>query len=225
MKNRLIAFLFVAVFSLSASVAAQTGTSSAEQKEITNLKEKLATKVLELKKKDQRGISGKITSADSKKIVFKTENEISYEAKLDDVLTKTYSIAGGEKEEVKISALKKNDYIVISGPVSDKVINANYIYKDEQFFTGSGKVAEVNKSNFYLKIAGIDKENYTIDIENSTKSRLLNIKTLEAEIVGFSKIKEGDTAHFVYKKTGNEKEKNRYSAQKLLVIPQEYFQK
>jgi hypothetical protein len=40
---------------------------------------------------------------------------------------------------------------------------------------------------------------------------------------GFSKIKEGDTVHFVVKKTGEEKELNRYSAQKILVIPQEFF--
>ncbi|EKE14431.1 MAG: hypothetical protein ACD_12C00509G0001 [uncultured bacterium] len=51
---------------------------------------------------------------------------------------------------------------------------------------------------------------------------MINIKTLLKETIGFSKLKEGDTVHFVVKKTGTEKN-NEYSAYKILVIPQEYF--
>lgn len=51
---------------------------------------------------------------------------------------------------------------------------------------------------------------------------MVNIKTLDLERVGFSKVKEGDTVHFVVKKTGEEKN-NSYSAIKILIIPQEYF--
>ena len=42
------------------------------------------------------------------------------------------------------------------------------------------------------------------------------------ERIGFSKIKEGDSVHFVFKISGDEKN-NEYSADKILVIPQEYF--
>ncbi|MDO9027431.1 MAG: hypothetical protein Q7U68_01010, partial [Candidatus Roizmanbacteria bacterium] len=62
-----------------------------------------------------------------------------------------------------------------------------------------------------------------------TKQFIVNIKTLEIERVGFSKIKEGDTVHFVVKKTGNPLRQladggnNNYSAIKILIIPQEYF--
>ncbi len=43
------------------------------------------------------------------------------------------------------------------------------------------------------------------------------------KIVVRSKIKEGDTIHYVLKKTGKEREANRYSALRVMVIPQEYF--
>ncbi|MCX6730950.1 MAG: hypothetical protein NTZ55_03815 [Candidatus Roizmanbacteria bacterium] len=53
---------------------------------------------------------------------------------------------------------------------------------------------------------------------------MLNAKTKEIESSGFSKIKEGDSVHFVVSKTnpGTGKEKNRYDAVRILMIPQEF---
>ena len=58
----------------------------------------------------------------------------------------------------------------------------------------------------------------------ATTQQLMDIKTLELSKVGFSKYKEGDTIHFVFKKIAGAKE-NRYTALKVVIIPQEYFQK
>ncbi|MEK7070401.1 MAG: hypothetical protein AAB966_01205 [Patescibacteria group bacterium] len=233
MKIRFITLATFALFAAGvvaaqtndATSSSQTSSSSAEQKEIQSLKNKLETKVLELKKKDQKGIAGRITGIEKSKLVIKIEDDGSYEIKLDDVLTKVYELNNGKKTEVKVSTLAKNDYIVVSGPEANKSVQANEIYVDSQLFATSGKVTEVNKEDFYIRILGFDKETYTIDVEDSTKKQLLNSKTLELEAIGFTKIKEGDTVHFVYEKTGKEREKNRHSAQKLLIIPQEYFQK
>jgi len=69
-----------------------------------------------------------------------------------------------------------------------------------------------------------DKTVYTLSIETSTKQQIVNIKTLETERIGFSKIKEGDSIHFVVKVNGDEKN-NEYSTEKILIVPQEYFMK
>lgn len=89
----------------------------------------------------------------------------------------------------------------------------------------SGKITEVNKDDYYIKVITSTKDTITLDIENATSMTMMDIKSLEAAKVGFSKLKEGDTIHFTVKRTGDEKEQNRYSAERLLIIPQEYFLK
>lgn len=88
---------------------------------------------------------------------------------------------------------------------------------------------EINKDSFNIEVLTNDKNTYSLDFESDTKQSMLNIKSLELEKAGFGKIKEGDTLHFVVKKTGNPLRQladggnNNYSAIKVLIIPQEYF--
>lgn len=202
-------------------------TMSTEDKEIQTLKEKIATKVAELREKNSKAVSGtvqELISPDKLSMIkIKTWKGEDFEVKIDPDLTKFYQISGEQKKEVKSNALKKDSYIIITGIIKDKNIDANFVYLDELFIVGSGKVTEVNKQDFFLNVITIDKENFTLDVETTTKQFMFNIKTLNIENVGFTKIKEGDTIHFVLKKTGIEKQVNRFAAQKILIIPQEYF--
>lgn len=197
--------------------------TAAVSKDIQDLKDKLATKVAELRKTNQKAVSGVVEAVEAKTITIKDKNDKSVTVKLDDVLTHTFEINGTTKKEIKTSGLEKGDYIIISGPASDSTVTANTIYKDEQYLVGSGKITKVNSGDFSLGVATEDKENLTLDIENTTKRLLLDSKTLDKEVIGFTKIKEGDTVHFVLKKTGQEKVKDRYSALRIVIIPQEYF--
>lgn len=215
---------------ISGSVMAQNATSSATatpsaatEKDVKDLKEKLATKITELRKNGQKAIAGTVIENDEKTIKIKTEDETLYQVNIDEALTKFYAVTGSGKKEITANTIKKDMYIIVTGPVIDKTISANFIYQDERFLVKSGKISEVNKSEYFVKILSTDKDTFTLDIESTTKQLILNIKTLEIEKTGFSKMKEGDVAHFVVKKTGNEKEINRYSAHKILFIPQEYF--
>lgn len=198
-------------------------TKTDEAKEIQSLKEKIATKVAELREKNNKAVSGTVTEISGKKIKIKTTDEESFEIKFDSELTKFYQITTGQKKEIKFQDLKKGSYVIVTGVINDKIVEANAVYIDELFIVGSGKISEVNKEDFYIKVVTSEKENYTLDIETFSKQLIMNIKTLEIEKVGFSKIKEGDTIHFVVKKSGLEKEINRYAAQKVLILPQEYF--
>lgn len=236
-------FIIVSILVVTtiAAVYAQTSTSSPtftnpttslEDKEIQTLKEKIATKVAQLREKNSRAVSGTVQeiALQEGEIKIKTAREENFRVKVDTDLTKFYQISGNQKKEVKSNDVKKDSYVIVSGIIKDKYIDANFIYLDELFVVGSGKVTEVNKLDFFLKLISLDKDNYTLDVERFTKQQMLNIKTLELENISISKIKEGDTIHFVVKKTtsnvagaGGEKEFNRFAAQKILIIPQEYF--
>ena len=243
MKNNLIRiFSVVAIVSISTSVYAQTelkekiSTESSKQSdsisssaaviepEIKDLKEKIATKVAELRKKSQKPIAGTVAEISDKTIKISSEDLDEYEVKTDDSLTKYYQI-GTTYKELKFADLKKGDYIIVTGPLLDKSVDANVIYRDESYTVVSGKITIVDKDNFLVKVTTISKDNYVFDIEKKTRQEILNIKTLEIDKATFSKIKEGDTIHIAAKKDPKIKEEGRFSAIRFLVIPQEYFQK
>lgn len=234
--KKLILFLALLVVLSQMSVLAVTATptpaddedptpipTNVVTKDIQDLKDKLATKVAELRKQNQKAVSGVIDAIEAKSITIKDADGKSVKVTLDEVLTHAYTINGTVKKEVKVDTLKKGDYIIIAGPYTATTVTANAIYKDDQYLVGSGKITDVNATDFTLAVATEDKENLTLDVENTTKRLLIDSKTLEKETIGFTKIKEGDTVHFVLKKTGQEKIKDRYAALRIVIIPQEYF--
>jgi hypothetical protein len=226
MRFRLTIFILISIFLFGPAASrisyGQTATGSAQDLEIQTLKEKIATKVAELRRRSNRAVAGFVTMVTDNELRIKTEKGEEYDIKLDQTLTKYYQIRGGEQKEIKIADIKKGDYIIVSGVINEKTATANFIFVDESFLVLSGKVTEVDKENYSLKVSTTDRDIYTLEIETTTKQQIINIKTLAIEGGGFSKIKEGDTIHFVIKKTGEEKE-NKYSAYKILIIPQEYF--
>ena len=217
--------IFILVSQVSLFAQGKVATPTAQENGIQQLKDKLEEKVVELQKKDQKAITGIVSENKKSTVTIKSADGTVYRIKIDNVITKLYDVASGDKKEFKIDDLEKGDFIIVSGPVSDQVATANNIYRDVQYLMGSGKITEANATDFFLKVLTPEKETLTLDVEDSTKRFLIDVKTFEAETIGFAKIKEGDTIHYVVKRTGTEREKNRYSATKILIIPQEYFQK
>jgi len=213
-----------------APVLAIESTSSATtdiDKGAKLLIEKLATKVEETRKKDQRAYVGLISKIEDSIITVSNTSgadEKKYSIKIDDTLTTLYRIVGTTKKELKKSDLKVDDYVIVTGQMLNDTLEANEIYIDEQFLVKTAKITSISTSDYYLKVITYDKDEYTLDIQSSTHQFMLNIKTKEIEKSGFSKIKEGDTVHFVVSKTnpGAGKEKNRYDAAHILVVPQEF---
>ena len=225
--KKILGFILLMALVINVSVYAQSNeaSSSPQNSDVQKLKDKLAAKVAELQKKDQKAITGLVSDNKSSKVRITAVDNSSYDLKIDDVITKIYDIASGNKKEIKVTDLKKGDYIIVTGPVSDRVVTVNFIYRDDQFLLGSGKITEVNSTNLYIKVLTPEKETVTLDIATSTKKLLADVKAFTEDTVGLSKIKEGDTVRYVVKKTGNEREKNRYTTTKILIIPQEYFKK
>lgn len=205
-----------------------TPSGSIDDKNVKLLREKIATKVEEMRKKDQRAYAGKIRKIEDTSITIATiENneEKDYLIKIDETLTNVFRIVGTVSREIKKSDLKNNDYVIVTGQQLNEGIEADTIHIDEEFLVRTGSIIEVSKESFFLKVVTSDKEEFTLDIQNSTKQFMYNMKSKENERTGFSKLKEGDTIHFVVSKTnpGDSTEKNRFDAVRILVIPQEFI--
>ncbi len=219
----LVATMTTAVFALEA-----TPSGTIDDQNVKLLREKIATKVEEMRKKDQRAYAGKIQKIEDTSITIAStqgNDEKTLLIKIDETLTNIYRIAGTTSKEIKKSDLKKDDYVIVTGQQLNEGIEADSIHIDEEFIVRTGSIIEVSKESFFLKVVTNDKEEYTLDIQNSTRQFMYNMKTKENERTGFSKLKEGDAIHFVVSKTnpGDSTEKNRYDAVRILVIPQEFL--
>jgi len=227
-KKIILATLFLLIF--VSSVFGQNASSSPtitnfEERSIEKLKEKVADKVAEIRKKNNRAIAGKVIELSSKTIKIKTNDNEQYLVNLDETLTKYFKIVGTNQKEIKFDDLEKGDYLIVSGVIDDKSITANTIFVDQPFLVDNGKIIEIDKQNYNVKVMTADKTIDTLSIETYTKQQIINIKTLEIERIGFSKIIVGDYVHFVAEVKNEENKDNSYSAKKILIIPQEYFMK
>ena len=223
--KKILAYLIILLTVVSSVLFATSSVFSQEatdESAIDILKEKVADKVEELRQKNNKAISVFVQSNENNVIKIKTNAAEEYQVKLDPDLTKYFQIAGTTKKEIKSENIIADDYIIVTGVVTDKTISANAVFVDENFLVLTGRVSEVDKDNFSITVVTTAKEEITLDIETATKQSIVNIETVEIESTGFSKIKEGDTIHFVVKKTP-EITDNTYTAKKLLLIPQEYF--
>jgi hypothetical protein len=200
-----------------------TKEKGSQQAAIDDLKKKVESKVSQLKNSNKKTIAGFVTNIKGTKVSIQSDTE-SYDIDIDKDVTTVYKVNGSSTSEVDADTIKKDDYLLVNGPEIGKSVTANAIYIDEHFISKSGKIIEVNSDNYYIKVSTLEKDTYTLDIERSTTDQMLNIKTLKLEPVGFSKLKEGDNIHFTAKK-GTDKDENRYSAVKTIIIPQEYFNK
>lgn len=198
--------------------------SASDKKQIVELKEKVASKVAQLQKENTQGISGYITEIKNDSYFIQNQKGDIYQIITDPIITKYYQIIDNQRKEIDKEDLSKDQYVIIDGIINGNQIEANAIYVDEYFLINLGQVVEINKNEYWIKVITLEKESLILDIETYTKKFLLNIKNLELETIGFSKIKEGDNVHFIIKKKGI-KPLERASALRLIIIPQEYFHK
>jgi hypothetical protein len=175
--------------------------------------------------KNSKAVSGVVTKTGDKSLIIESDDAETIEIKLDDTLTNFYQISGTAAKEIKKEVIKSGTYVIATGPQFDNSINANVIFVDEKYIVNSGKISAVNKSDFSLEVVTNDKETITLDVQSSTTQQIINIKTLAAEKIGFSKYKEGDTIHFIVKRTNLLVDETRFDGVKILIIPQEFFLK
>lgn len=208
----------ISVKKISPTSASPTETLD---KEVKNLKDKIATKVSQLGEMDKKVLSGKVTKKSKDSFEIDQEGGKTYSVDFDQNLTKIISITSPDQKEVNYTDLKKGDYLIIEGNLIDNSMVPIAIYKSNLYLVDSGKITDINKDEFNLDVFTGKKDTITVDIETSTKQQGVDLKTTKIVKYGFSKVKTGDIIHFAV----FENKKGRYSAIRTLIIPQEIFSK
>ena len=219
----------VVIAQTNTATSPATATTSAQptqqDQQIQAFKDKVAAITDQSINQKKRAYAGVVTSVKGNTIHIKNDNA-EYDAPVEPDLTKFYQVSNNATVEKKLTDITVGSYVIITGPLIDnKISPVNNVYLDTQYVVKEGKITDVSKSDYYVKVITSEKDTYTLDIENYTVMDMVNSKTDAIERVGFSKFREGDTIHFVYQKSATAKDPLRVSATRVLIIPQEYFSK
>jgi len=194
-----------------------TGTEEVidKLKQIEQLKEKIATKVAEIRDKDKKGAYGTVSKIEKDSLTLqgkKGETAVTYS---DD--TVYYSLSTGEKKESTAKNISVGDTVSVLGYLTDDKakITAKYIYLHPTYLHTTGKIVDIDKDNYTITIK--EKQgNQVVDIETSTKINLY-VKGKDWQKGGFSKFKLGDYIHAIG--TPNAKDKSKITGLRVYVIP------
>lgn len=192
---------------------------------IRELRDRLASVVAQLRRKDERVIAGEIKSLNTTSLEVDTIAGAISKIQLDETLTKYYRITGAAKEEIELKDVKVGQYAIVTGLNTDGGFSANEIYIDEPFDSKAGRISEINSENFTFKLETFDKETISVNIERSVVQETLNPKTLALESSSFTRLKEGDTVHIVYPVKSIKQQPTIVTPARLLLIPLGYFNK
>lgn len=215
----------IAIYLVVSGVQAQTpADGTAEdviEKNAQMLKDKIATKVAELTKKNNTVIVGLLKTILDQNLEIIEADGSSKKVTTDDLLT-VYKLSDrSTTKTLKREDLAKGDYVAVFGTALEGEVAANTVYKQVRYDLLEGQVIAVNKTDFSLDVVTTEKEEYTLDIEKTTSQFLTDPKTLLTEKTGFTKLKAGDRIHFVV--IHADKKPKRTTAIRILIIPQEYF--
>jgi hypothetical protein len=226
MKKNIIFALLIGLLMMPSISFAQTPTATPTDSDanidpnIKSLKDKIATKVAELRKDQEKVVTGNIDKIDKDTITV-TYNNQPLNVTIDDTVTKIYNVSSGKKE-IERDDLQEGDYLILKGIIIDNTITANTIYQDSEYLVTSGHINEIDTSAGTIKMVTINKDNYTLEIGKNTKQQMLDIKTFALISSTLAKIKDGDTIHIVAKMP-KDKKSTTLTPDKILTIPQEYF--
>lgn len=199
-----------------ASDVAEEEVSEDKTKKIQDLKERLATKVAEMKTTQTRAMYGTIKAITISSITLETDQkEVKLEVTDDIVVAQNIK---GNRTELSIDDLDEGDFVVVFGQYDTAldILDATFIFiqsKPSQYVTGT--ITSVSKEDYTVTIQTPDDQEVILDYEKSTSTRVYN-EDEEFERGGFSSLIEEDTIH-VYG-TPDPDEKSRIDADKLIII-------
>lgn len=214
-------------FSTTASAVAPTAiatsptptpkSSNPAMDQINAFKERVASKVAELKLVDRRGIIGKVTETSSTQL---TLTDVLGNTRFVDVDELTKFSSDSAKESFGISDIGKGKTLGVLGLYNkqSRRIMARFIDASLSLpLTVHGAVSAVDKENFTLTVKTDEGKNYLFDVENITKTQSFT-KSAGLVKAGFSKITPG--IHTIVVGFLNTKDTSRYVASRVLLFPE-----
>lgn len=201
--------------------ASASGTPSAtptqKQTAIDDLKERLATKVAELRQSQKKAIAGIVKALSVSTLTVETKTS-DIKIELSDSMS-VFQMIKGKRTALTTDALEKNDMVVLFGDydTSLDLMKAKVIVIQDPLPKRTwGTITNVDKKEYTITIETPEKTSYIIDIEKYTTINSLNSqKTIEKS--GFSKIEIGSIAHIIGE--ANAKDASRMSAERILTLP------
>lgn len=222
-----LAFGFLGFRTVSAATPTLTVTKTATQsatpsatpvltgkaKQIEDLKERLATKVAQLRQTAKRAIYGTIKSKTISTATVETKTK-DIKIELTDEL-KVYQQLKGKRTALTVDDVSKDDVVSVFGEYDStlEVMKAKVVFIQAALpIRISGKVSAVNKTDYSFDVETAQGKTYTVDFETTTKATSWSDKTLGKS--SFSKIAVGATVHV----TGFAvpKKENRISASRIV---------
>lgn len=206
-----------AVIAATATPAAtpKTSTASATTKKIEDLKDRLATKVAELRQTSRRAIHGTVKSTSLTSFVVETKTKDVKIEMLDEI--KVIQYLKGKRTMLTTEDIAKGDVVSVFGEhdATLDLLKATVVFIHGPVPTRvSGTVSARDDQEFTLTITTPQNQTYTIDIEKATKAFAWDRAKKEIVKSGFSKIAVGATLHIVGFPVP--KKDNRMSADRIL---------
>lgn len=202
--------LFLSLFILTGATYAQTPTRD----RVDDLKERIATKVAELRQTQEQALSGTVSDITVSTISIETQTkEVKIELN-DDILV--YQILRGRRTKIAIDDVDENDFVVVFGEHDSTldVLSAKLIFiqalPPERI---SGIVSGVDRDENTFTIRASGDRSVVVDFERTT---VANVWSKEAGITkaGFSRLAVGDSVHVQGRPAP--KQENRLTATRIL---------
>jgi len=214
----------LSLFANKAFVQAQTATSTAspaeesKAKQIEDLKERVATKVAELRNFQPKAISGKVKSQTVSTMTIETKTK-DLKIELTDGI-KVVQYLKNKRTKLTTDDVDNGDKVVVFGQydMTIDILKAKFILIDNTapIIYVNGIVKETSEVDFTLTVETQEGIVYIADVERGTKTNQWRNSQLEKG--GFSKISIGDIVHIVG--TAVPKVDKRVSAMRILDIGQ-----
>lgn len=225
MKLKAVSLSIIVIISLfiifSTQVSAQNEESNdstpsgiiEKLKQIENLKEKIATKVAEIRNQEKMAIYGNVIKINGKELTLSTNTGEKIISLGEDI--SKFTVVGGKSKEDTKRVIKENDYLTILGykTAEGSSLAPKYIYFEEIKDRINGEIKSVDQKNFTITVTTANGDK-TVDIEKSTKTLFYDWNLKKLVKSGFSKMMEGQYVHILA-----ETVENSYSANSVLLIP------
>ncbi|MBI1982320.1 MAG: hypothetical protein HYY87_01570 [Candidatus Levybacteria bacterium] len=207
----------LSLFTIDSYAVVATPSSEAEDKQgvfndqVSDLKERIASRVAQLKLVEKRGVIGTVTDVSDTQI---TLSDLANNTRFVDVDELTKFASPSAKETFGISDIAKGNTIGVLGLYNkqSRRLLARFIEALKMPKVIHGAVAALDAQNFAIEVAS-DKETITVDVENITKTQSY---TKDSGLVrsGFSRIKENERIMVVG--FPDIKDKNRLIASRII---------
>jgi len=198
MKRHLLISLLTLSLTITPSVFAQTATQSATNKKIEDLKDRLATKVAQLRQTSRRAIYGTVKSTSITSFVVETKTK-DVKIELTDEI-KVIQYLKGERTALTSEDIAKGDLVSVFGDYDttlDLLKATIVVIQRPGPERISGTVTARDDKEYTVTIKNPQGVTYIVDIEKSTKTLLWDREKKGLVKSGFSKIVAGNVVHIV----------------------------